>query len=76
MTNKSKKSNINNSYLALVGTVIAGVLLLSAAGIFSLSSAQPQGQGLEQQDQLELLLGNFASQNDPRTAVIIIAVPP
>jgi len=68
MTNTSKKSNINNSYLALVGTAIAGVLLLSAAGTFSLSSAQLQGQGLEQQqDQLQLLLGNFTSQNDTRT---------
>jgi plastocyanin len=69
MTNTSKKSNINNSYLALVGTAIAGVLLLSAAGTLSLSSAQLQGQGLEQQqqDQLQLLLGNFTSQNDTRT---------
>lgn len=68
MMNTSKKSNINNSYLALVGTAIAGVLLLSAAGTFSLSSAQLQGQGLEQQqDQLQLLLGNFTSQNDTRT---------
>jgi plastocyanin len=46
-----------------------GVLLLSAAGMLSLSSAQLQGQGLEQQqqDQLQLLLGNFTSQNDTRT---------
>ncbi|MFL6495756.1 MAG: hypothetical protein ACJ703_04930 [Nitrososphaera sp.] len=68
MTHKSKKSNINNSYLALVGTTIAGLLLLSAAGTFFLSSAQPQGQGLgQQQDQLKLLLGNATSQNDTRT---------
>ena len=55
--------------MALVGTAIGEVLLLSAAGMFSLSSAQLQGQGLEQlqQDQLQLLLGNFTSQNDTRT---------
>jgi plastocyanin len=69
MTSISKKSNSNNGYLALVGAAIASVLLLSAAGTFSLSSAQLQGQGLEQQpqDQLQLLLGNFTSQNDTRT---------
>ena len=69
MTSTSKKSNSNNGYLALVGAAIASVLLLSAAGTFSLSSAQLQGQGLEQQpqDQLQLLLGNFTSQNDTRT---------
>ena len=69
MTSTSKKSNINNSYLALVGAAIASVLLLSAAGTLSLSSAQLQGRGLEQQpqDQLQLLLGNFTSQNDTRT---------
>src|ERR671916_274496 len=68
MTSTSKKSNSNNGYLALVGAAIASVLLLSAAGTFSLSSAQFQGQGLEQQqDQLQLLLGNFTSQNDTRT---------
>src|SRR5919112_4426635 len=69
MTSTSKKSNSNNGYLALVGAAIASVLLLSAAGTLSLSSAQLQGQGLEQQpqDQLQLLLGNFTSQNDTRT---------
>ena len=69
MTSTSKKSNSNNRYLALVGAAIASVLLLSAAGTLSLSSAQLQGQGLEQQpqDQLQLLLGNFTSQNDTRT---------
>jgi len=35
--------------VALVGAAIAGVLLLSAAGMFSLGSAQPQEQGQEQQ---------------------------
>ena len=69
MTSILKKSNSNNGYLALVGAAIASVLLLSAAGTLSLSSAQLQGQGLEQQpqDQLQLLLGNFTSQNDTRT---------
>ena len=67
MTSTTKRSNFY--YLALVGAAaIMGVLLLSAAGMLSLSSAQLQGQGLEQQqDQLQLLLGNFTSQNDTRT---------
>jgi plastocyanin len=70
MTNASKKSKSNIGYLVLVGAAIANVLLLSAAGTLSLSSAQLQGQGLveqQQQDQLQLLLGNFTSQNDTRT---------
>jgi plastocyanin len=69
MTSTTKRSS-NFYYLALVGAAaITGVLLLSAAGMLSLSSAQLQGQGLEQQqqDQLQLLLGNFTSQNDTRT---------
>jgi plastocyanin len=59
----------SEKYWAWVGAAIAGVLLLSAAGMLSVSSAQLQGQGLEQQqqDQLQLLLGNFTSQNDTRT---------
>jgi plastocyanin len=71
MTNTSKKSKSNNGYLVLVGAAMANILLLSAGGTYSLSSAQPQGQGLEQQqDQLQLLLGNFTSQNDTRTVAV------
>src|SRR5918999_760497 len=65
MTSTSKRSNINNGYLALVGAAIASVLLLSAAGTLSLSSAQIQGQGVEQLEQqlLEQLLGDAQAQN-------------
>jgi len=68
MTNTLKKSNNNNGCLALVGAAITVVLLLSAAGTLSLSTAQIQGQGLEQQQQLlQQLLGNVTSQNGTRT---------
>lgn len=39
----------NKEYLALVTVAAAGVLLLSALGTLSLSSAQIQGQELQQQ---------------------------
>ncbi len=59
----------NNKYLTLVVVAATtGVLMLSAAGILSLSSAQIQGQGLEQeqhkQQQLaQELLGYSQAQN-------------
>jgi plastocyanin len=66
MTSTTTKTN--KKYLTL-GGVAAGVLLLAAAGTLSLSSAQFQGQELEQQQQqiLEELLGDFQAQNDTRT---------
>ena len=72
MTSTSKKkSNSNNGYLALVGAAIASLLLLSAAGTLSLSSAQLQGQGVEQLEQqlLQQLLGDAQAQNGTRTVV-------
>ncbi|MFL6487248.1 MAG: hypothetical protein ACJ71D_11145 [Nitrososphaera sp.] len=54
--------------MTLVGAAITGVLLLSAAGTLSLSSAQLQGQGPEQQQQLlQQLLGDVQPRNDTRT---------
>jgi plastocyanin len=70
MTSSIKRTSKSNSYLALVGAAISGVLLLSAAGTFSLSSAQPQlqEQGPEQeQPQLQQLLGDLQVRNDTRT---------
>ena len=69
MTSKSKKTNSKNDYFAWGGAAIAGVLLLSAAGTLSVSSAQFQGQGVEQLEQqlLQQLLGDAQAQNDTRT---------
>ncbi len=68
MSSSIKRTGKSNSYLALVEAAISGVLLLSAAGTFSLSSAQLQGQGPEQQQQLlQQLLGDAQPQNDTRT---------
>jgi plastocyanin len=68
MTSILKSSSSNYRHLTLIGTSIIGVLLFSAAGTPSLSSAQFQGQGLEQQQQqLEQLLGDFQARNDTRT---------
>jgi len=64
MTTESKRSS--DSHLALVGAAISGVLLLSAAGTLSLSSAQfLQGQELPQQQEqlLQELLGGPQTQN-------------
>lgn len=64
---KSRKKG----YLALVAVVVvvAAVLPLSAVGTLSLSSAQLQGQGVEQLEQqlLQQLLGDAQAQNDTRT---------
>lgn len=67
MPNISKKSR-SNSYLALVGAAITGVLLLSAVGTVTISSAQ----FLEpEQDPQQLLLqrqqADLEAQNDTRT---------
>ncbi len=69
MTSTTTKRSSNCYYLAFAGAAVTGVLLLSIAGMPSLSSAQPQGQGLEQQqrEQLQLLLRDFPAQNDTRT---------
>ncbi len=68
MPSISKKSR-SNSYLALVGAAITGVLLLSAVGTVTISSAQFQGQELEQQQeqQLQQLLVDLQVRNDTRT---------
>ena len=70
MTSSVKRISKSNSYLTLVGAAITGVLLLSAAGTLSLSSAQLQGQEPEQQQQLlQQLLGDVQPRNDTRTVV-------
>ncbi len=68
MTSTSEKTNSKNDYFASVGAAIVGVLLLSAAGTASISSAQLQGQGVEQLEQqlLQQLLGDAQAQNDTR----------
>src|SRR5918997_2239519 len=68
MTSTSKKSSRNNRYSALVGAAITGVLLLSAVGTVTISSAQ----FLEpDQDPQQLLLqrqqADLQAQNDTRT---------
>jgi plastocyanin len=63
MTSIQKRSSRNNSYLALVGAAITGMLLLSAAGTLSLSSAQLQEQGLEQQQLLQQQQADTQAQN-------------
>src|SRR3954467_8612737 len=71
MTSSVKRISKSNSYLTLVGAAITGVLLLSAAGTLSLSSAQLQGQGPEQQQQLlQPLLGDVQPRNDTRTVAV------
>src|SRR3712207_4922508 len=67
ISTKSRKKK----YLALVAVAAAaaGVLMLSAVGTLSLSSAQFQGQGVEQLEQqlLQQILGGAQAQNDTRT---------
>ncbi len=65
ISTKSRKKK----YLALMAVAAAGVLMLSAVGTLSLSSAQFQGQGVEQLEQqlLQQLLGGAQPQNDTRT---------
>lgn len=56
MTSTTPKSRSSNKYLASVpigAAVVAGVLLLVAAGTLSISSAQPQGQEEGQQQQAD-----------------------
>jgi plastocyanin len=67
MTSTSKRSSRNNSYLVLVGAAISGVLLLSAVGTVTISSAQFLEPG---QDPQQLLLqrqqAELQAQNDTR----------
>src|ERR687894_2454942 len=67
MTSTSKKSSRNNRYSALVGAAVSGVLLLSAVGIVTISSAQFLEPG---QDPQQLLLqrqqAELQAQNDTR----------
>ena len=67
MPSISKKSSRNNRYLALVGAAVSGVLLLSAVGTVTISSAQFLEPG---QDPQQLLLQqqqeDLQAQNDTR----------
>jgi plastocyanin len=67
MTSISKKSSRNNRYSALVGAAITGVLLLSAVGTVTISSAQLPELG---QDPQQLLLqrqqADLQARNDTR----------
>jgi hypothetical protein len=67
MLSISKKSSRNNRYLALVGAAVSGVLLLSAVGTVTISSAQFLEPG---QDPQQLLLqqqqAELQAQNDTR----------
>ena len=67
MPSISKKNSRNNRYLALVGAAVSGVLLLSAVGIVTTSSAQFLEPG---QDPQQLLLqrqqAELQAQNDTR----------
>src|SRR5918992_3341861 len=67
MTSTSRKSSRNNRYSALVGAAVSGVLLLSAVGTVTISSAQ----FLEpEQDPQQLLLqrqqADLQARNDTR----------
>jgi plastocyanin len=67
MTSTTPKSRSSNKYLAsvMIGVaLVAGVLLLVAAGTLSISSAQPQGQEEGQQQQ-----ANSQAQNGTRMTV-------
>jgi plastocyanin len=67
MPSISKKSSRNSRYLALVGAAVTGVLLLSAVGAVTISSAQFLEPG---QDPQQLLLqrqqAELQAQNDTR----------
>ena len=70
MSSTTKRSS-SKKYLAfVVGAAVAGVLLVAAAGTLSISSAQPQGQGLEQQQQQQQQ-PNSAGQNGTTTTTAV-----
>jgi plastocyanin len=67
MPSVSKKSNRNNRYLALVGAALSGVLLLSAAGTVTISSAQlPELEQDPQQLLLQRQQADLQARNDTR----------
>jgi plastocyanin len=70
MPSVSKKSTRNNSYLALVGAAISGVLLVSAVGTVTISSAQFLEPG---QDPQQLLLQRQQAELQARNDTRIVA---
>jgi plastocyanin len=72
MTIATKSRKKNSKALMAVVVAAVGVLVLSAAGTLSVSSAQFQGQGVEQLEQqlIQQLLGDAQAQNGTRTVAV------